>query len=78
MSFAGRVVSVSALPITFLDKHNPNQFEIVRFRKGNDDKDLTCTRGGREFGLTLGLSFGGRTPEPKNRNYKPQKIVDQE
>lgn len=28
-------------PITFLDKYNPNQFEIVKFRKGNDDKDLS-------------------------------------
>ena len=29
------------VPITFLDKYNPNQFEIVKFRKGNDDKDLS-------------------------------------
>ena len=29
------------VPITFLDKYNPEQFEIVRFRKGNDDKDLS-------------------------------------
>ena len=28
------------VPITFLDKYCPGQFEIVRFRKGNDDKDL--------------------------------------
>lgn len=28
------------VPITFLDKYNPKQFEIIRFRKGNDDKDL--------------------------------------
>ena len=28
------------VPITFMDKYNPNQFEIVRFRKGNDNKDL--------------------------------------
>jgi len=28
------------VPITFLDKYNPEQFEIVKFRKGNDDKDL--------------------------------------
>ena len=31
---------VMGVPITFLDKYNPEQFEIVRFRKGNDDKDL--------------------------------------
>lgn len=31
---------VMGVPITFLDKYNPNQFEIVRFRKGNNEKDL--------------------------------------
>ena len=29
------------VPITFLHKFNPNQFEIIRFRKGDDDKDLS-------------------------------------
>lgn len=29
------------VPITFLDKHNPEQFEIVSFRKGDDGKDLS-------------------------------------
>lgn len=29
------------VPITFLHKYNPEQFEIVKFRKGYDDKDLT-------------------------------------
>jgi len=29
------------VPITFLDKYNPKQFEIIRFRKGIDDKDLS-------------------------------------
>lgn len=28
------------VPITFLDKYCPEQFEILRFRKGNDDRDL--------------------------------------
>ena len=28
------------VPITFLDKYCPEQFEIVQFRKGTDDKDL--------------------------------------
>lgn len=31
---------VMGVPITFLDKYNPDQFEIVEFRKGNDGKDL--------------------------------------
>jgi hypothetical protein len=29
------------VPITFLDKYNPDQFEIVGFRKGDDGKDLS-------------------------------------
>ena len=29
------------VPITFLHKFNPEQFKIVRFRKGDDDKDLS-------------------------------------
>lgn len=28
------------VPLTFLDKHNPDQFEVVSFRKGKDGKDL--------------------------------------
>lgn len=31
---------VIGVPITFLDKYCPEQFEIVKFRKGDDDKDL--------------------------------------
>ena len=29
------------VPITVLHKFNPNQFEIVKFRKGDDEKDLS-------------------------------------
>ncbi|WP_049524322.1 adenine-specific methyltransferase EcoRI family protein [Streptococcus pseudopneumoniae] len=32
---------VMGVPITFLHKFNPNQFEIVGFRKGDDGKDLS-------------------------------------
>lgn len=28
------------VPITFLDKYNPEQFELIKFRKGDNDKDL--------------------------------------
>lgn len=34
----------TGVPITFLDKYNPEPFEIIKFRKGNDDKDLTYTK----------------------------------
>jgi len=35
---------VMGVPITFLDKYNPEQFDIVAFRKGEDGKDLAFTR----------------------------------
>lgn len=31
---------VMGVPVTFLHKFNPNQFEIIQFRKGDDGKDL--------------------------------------
>ena len=34
------------VPITFLDSYNPDQFEIIKFRKGNDEKDLTYSKAG--------------------------------
>lgn len=39
------------VPITTLDKFNPDQFEIVKFRKGDDNKDLAYTRE-REYSHT--------------------------
>lgn len=32
---------VMGVPITFLHKYNPEQFELIKFRKGNDEKDLS-------------------------------------
>lgn len=37
-------VEAMGVPITFLDKYNPDQFEIIRFRHGDDGKDLVYTR----------------------------------
>jgi hypothetical protein len=37
LNFSGTM----GVPITFLHKYCPEQFEIVKFRKGNDDKDLS-------------------------------------
>ena len=36
------------VPITFIDKYNPNQFEIVKFRKGDDERDLVYTINGEQ------------------------------
>lgn len=33
------------VPITFLNKYNPEQFDIVQFRKGNDGRDLRLKSG---------------------------------
>lgn len=32
---------VMGVPITFLHKYNPDQFELIKFRKGDDEKDLS-------------------------------------
>ncbi len=45
---------VMGVPITFLDKYNPEQFEIVAFRKGADGKDLIYSN----------LREGGGTTQP--------------
>lgn len=42
---------VMGVPITFLDKYNPEQFEIVEFRKGKDGKDLVYSSGGQNSAL---------------------------
>lgn len=49
---------VMGVPITFLDKYNPDQFELVAFRKGTDGKDLAYTREReRESARTSGFSL---------------------
>ncbi|MFA4996401.1 MAG: adenine-specific methyltransferase EcoRI family protein [Patescibacteria group bacterium] len=54
---------VMGVPITFLDKWVPeSEIEIVKFRKGNDDKDLAYTRERerereREYNRTSEYSF---------------------
>ena len=49
---------VIGVPITFLDKYNPEQFEIVQFRKGEDGKDLAFTvEREREWCRTSGCSY---------------------
>ena len=35
---------VMGVPINFLSKYNPDQFEIVSFRKGDNGEDLIFTR----------------------------------
>ena len=59
---------VMGVPITFLDKYNPEQFEIVAFRKGSDGKDLVYST----------LAGGGTTvfPNPCTQNYDIQQQME--
>lgn len=36
---------VMGVPISFLDKYSPEQFQIIKFRHGNDEKDLRLLDG---------------------------------
>jgi len=43
------------VPISFLDKYNPDQFEIIKFRKGDDNKDLRLKD--EDFNVLKGLGI---------------------
>lgn len=59
---------VMGVPITFMDKYNPEQFEIVAFRKGEDGKDLVFTREReREFNHTFVSLFDSDSGDDKKR-----------
>ena len=63
----------TGVPITFLDKYNPEQFEIIKFRKGNDDKDLTYTKAKLESVQETGnrkQETGNRKQETGNRKQE--------
>ena len=40
---------VMGVPISFLSKYNPEQFEIVKFRHGDDGKDLRFSDGNSPY-----------------------------
>ena len=61
------------VPITFLDKYNPDQFEIVAFRKGDDGKDLVFTREReREFNRTFVSLYDVDCRDDKKRRRQNQ------
>lgn len=49
---------VMGVPITYLGKHNPDQFEIVAFRKDENDNDLVFTR--ERENSTITLNYGSQ------------------
>lgn len=62
---------VMGVPITFMDKYNPDQFEIVAFRKGDDGKDLVFTREReREFNRTFASLYDVDSRDDKERRRK--------
>ena len=64
---------VMGVPITFLDKYNPDQFEIVSFRKGEDGRDLVFTREReREFNRTFVSLYDFDSGDDKKRRRENQ------
>ncbi len=55
------------VPITFLHKFNPNQFEIIKFRKGNDEKDLSINGKCPYFRILI-----------KNRRLQKSQLIETE
>jgi hypothetical protein len=51
------------VPITYLHKHNPDQFELIRFRKGDDGKDLSINGKCPYFRIIIRRK--GLGPDPK-------------
>lgn len=60
---------VMGVPITFMDKYNPDQFDIVAFRKGEDGKDLVFTRE-REYNRTFEFLYNIDSRNDKERRRK--------
>lgn len=60
---------VMGVPITFMDKYNPRQFDIVAFRKGEDGKDLVFTRE-REYNRTFESLYNVDSRDDKERRRK--------
>lgn len=54
---------IMGVPITFLDKYNPDQFEIIKFRKCDDDKDLVYTINGEQKCSYFRILIKNKHPE---------------
>ncbi|WP_107810556.1 MULTISPECIES: adenine-specific methyltransferase EcoRI family protein [Neisseria] len=48
---------IMGVPITFLHKFNPEQFEIIQFRKGSDGKDLSINGKNPYFRILIKKKF---------------------
>ena len=64
-------MGVMGVPISFLYKYCPEQFEIVAFRKGEDGQDLVFTREReREFNRTFVSLYDGDSRDDKKRRRR--------
>lgn len=64
---------VMGVPITFLGKYNPDEFEIVAFRKGEDCRNLVFTREEeREFNSTFVSLYDVDSRDDKKLRRKNQ------
>lgn len=54
---------VMGVPISFLNKYCPEQFEIVKFRKGDDNKDLRLSNGKEPYFRVLIRHINHETSE---------------
>ncbi|MBQ2321448.1 MAG: adenine-specific methyltransferase EcoRI family protein [Bacteroidales bacterium] len=52
------------VPITFLHKYNPTQFEIIQFRKGDDGKDLSVNGSCPYFRILIRNKFPIKRSHP--------------
>ncbi|MCI5776484.1 MAG: adenine-specific methyltransferase EcoRI family protein [Bacteroidales bacterium] len=52
------------VPITFLHKYNPSQFEIIQFRKGDDGKDLSVNGSCPYFRILIRKKFPIKRSHP--------------
>ncbi|NTU66360.1 MAG: adenosine deaminase [Candidatus Moranbacteria bacterium] len=64
---------VMGVPITFLHKYNPEQFEIIKFRKGNDEKDLSINGKCPYFRI---LIKNKRIQESEKKNRRGEREIE--
>jgi hypothetical protein len=63
------------VPITFLHKFNPDQFEIIKFRKGDDGKDLSIAGKCPYFRIIIrNKRVENISKEDRKRNNKQQQF----
>lgn len=64
-------MGLMGVPITFLHKRNPEQFDLIRFRKGDDGKDLAINGKAPYFRIVIRRAEAtGPLPKPKGTSQE--------